>query len=52
VRLIQEGEEQWQMQTFDSALFKMYQSGEITDQVALAFATSANDLKLRIQGLK
>lgn len=50
-RLIQEGEDQWEMQTFDSALYKMYKANKITDKVALAFATSANDLKLRIEGL-
>lgn len=50
-RLIHEGEDQWEMQTFDSALYKMYKANKITDKVALSFATSANDLKLRIEGL-
>ena len=50
-RLIAEGEEQWNMQSFDSHLFKLYKAGKITDRVALAFATSANDLKLKMQGM-
>lgn len=50
-RLIVEGEEQWNMQSFDSHLFKLYKEGLITDRVALAFATSANDLKLKMQGM-
>lgn len=50
-RLIDEGEEQWGMQSFDSHLFKLYKSGKISDRIALAYATSANDLKLKIEGL-
>ena len=51
VKLIEEGIEQYGMQTFDHALFMLYKQEKITEQVALAFATSAKDLKLRIQGM-
>jgi twitching motility protein PilT len=51
VRLIHEGEDQWGMQTFDAALYKLFKAEDITEKVALAFATSPNDLKLRIEGM-
>ena len=50
-KLISEGYEQYGMQTFDQALFDLYKSGAITPEIALAYATSAKDLKLKIQGL-
>jgi|TARA_R110001583_G_scaffold24486_4_gene89414 twitching motility protein PilU len=37
------------MQTFDQALYDLYQSGEITYQDAIAHADSANDLRLLIK---
>jgi twitching motility protein PilU len=37
------------MQTFDQALYKLYVSGEITYEDALAHADSANDLRLMIK---
>lgn len=37
------------MQTFDQALFDLYKAGEITYQDALAYADSANDLRLMIK---
>jgi twitching motility protein PilU len=37
------------MQTFDSALFKLYNEGEITLEEALSNADSRNNLRLRIQ---
>jgi twitching motility protein PilU len=37
------------MQTFDQALFVLYQAGEVTYDVALASADSANDLRLMIK---
>ncbi len=37
------------MQTFDQALFHLYDSGEITYEDALAHADSANDLRLMIK---
>ncbi len=37
------------MQTFDQALYELYDSGEITYEDALAHADSANDLRLMIK---
>ena len=37
------------MQTFDQALFDLYESGEITYEDALKHADSANDLRLMIK---
>ena len=37
------------MQTFDQALFNLYQEGQITHEAALASADSANDLRLLIK---
>ncbi|MCH7959750.1 MAG: type IV pilus twitching motility protein PilT [Candidatus Hydrogenedentes bacterium] len=51
-KLIEEGYEQYHMQTFDQALFDLYKLQKITPEVALQFASSAKDLKLRIQGLR
>lgn len=51
-KLIQEGYDQYGMQTFDQALFDLYEKDKITARVALAYASSAKDLKLRIQGMR
>lgn len=48
---IEDGRDQWGMQTFDQALFDLWKSGKITAEVALQNATSAKDLKLRMQGM-
>ena len=37
------------MQTFDQALYELYDAGEITYEDALAYADSPNDLRLRIK---
>src|SRR5690554_5520766 len=37
------------MQTFDQALYDLYSQGEITYEDALAYADSANDLRLLIK---
>ncbi len=37
------------MQTFDQALYELYDAGEITYEDALAHADSANDLRLLIK---
>lgn len=50
-RLIEEGYEQYGMQTFDQALFDHHENETISTDVALANATSPKDLKLRFQGL-
>lgn len=52
VKLIEDGRDQYGMQTFDQALFDLYQAGVITPETALVNATSPRDLKLRIQGLR
>lgn len=51
VALIQEGYSQYGMQTFDQALYDLYQEGKISEEIALRFATSPKDLKLRLQGM-
>lgn len=51
VSLIEEGANQYGMQTFDQALHQLWADGKITEQIALHFATSPRDLKLRLQGL-
>lgn len=50
-KLIEEGKDQWGMQTFDQALFDLWKAGTITAEVALQNASSAKDLKLRMQGM-
>ena len=52
VKLIEEGYDQYRMQTFDQALFDLYKSEKITPEIALLNATSPKDLKLRLQGLR
>jgi len=52
VKLIEEGYDQWGMQSFDQSLYDLYKTGKISVETALQFATSAKDLKLRIQGLR
>ncbi|GAA5177686.1 MULTISPECIES: PilT/PilU family type 4a pilus ATPase [Halomonadaceae] len=37
------------MQTFDQALFELYQRGDISQEVALVHADSANDLRMMIK---
>lgn len=51
VALIEEGKDQWGMQTFDQALFDKWKAQEITPEIALQFASSAKDLKLKMQGM-
>ncbi len=51
VNLIEEGKDQWGMQTFDQALYDLWKEKKVTAEVALTFATSAKDLKLRMQGM-
>jgi twitching motility protein PilT len=51
VALIEEGQTQWGMQTFDQALYDLWKAETISPETALQFATSAKDLKLRMQGM-
>ena len=39
------------MQTFDQSLYDLQEKGVITPETALAYADSANDLRLRLRGL-
>ncbi len=50
--LIEEGADQWGMQTFDQHLYSLYQAGVITDKVAILNASKPRDVKLRIDGLR
>jgi twitching motility protein PilT len=51
-KLIEEGQDQYGMQTFDQALFNLYAAEKISAETALQNATSPRDLKLRLQGLR
>jgi twitching motility protein PilT len=51
-KLLEEGYDQYQMQTFDQALYDLHESDVITTEVALTNASSPKDLKLRLQGLR
>lgn len=51
VKLIEEGGDQYGMQTFDHALYTKWKNKEISAETALLNATSPKDLKLRMQGL-
>jgi twitching motility protein PilU len=39
------------MQTFDMHLYDLVRAGTITEEIALQYADSANDLKLRLRGI-
>jgi len=52
VKLIEEGYDQYFMQTFDQALYDLHKDGRISAETALENATSAKDLKLRFQGMR
>ncbi|MBW7863839.1 MAG: PilT/PilU family type 4a pilus ATPase [Candidatus Hydrogenedens sp.] len=49
--IIEESRDQWGMQSFDQALHILWTKGVITAEVALQNATSAKDLRLRMQGM-
>jgi twitching motility protein PilT len=46
-----DGKEIYGTQTFDQALLDLIQKGEITNEVALEYATNPADLKLKMQGV-
>ncbi|MDD4854661.1 MAG: PilT/PilU family type 4a pilus ATPase [Sulfuricurvum sp.] len=48
---IAEGKELYKSQTFDQGILDLYLAGTITREDALAYATSASDLKLRMEGM-
>ncbi|MDZ4858218.1 MAG: PilT/PilU family type 4a pilus ATPase [Candidatus Hydrogenedentes bacterium] len=51
-KLIEEGQEQYGMQTFDQALYALWKEGRVSPEMALTNATSPRDLKLRMQGMR
>ena len=46
-----EGKEIYGTQTFDQALLDLLRKGEITDKIALDYATNPADMKLKMQGV-
>ncbi len=52
VKLIEDGYDQYGMQSFDQGLYDLYKAGTITAEVAMQYATSPKDLALRIQGMR
>lgn len=48
---IAEGKELYKSQTFDQGILDLYVAGTISREDALAFATSASDLRLHMEGL-
>ncbi len=46
-----EGKEIYGTQTFDQALLDILRRGEITEKVALEYATNPSDMKLKMQGV-
>jgi len=46
-----EGRAQYGMQTFDQSLLNLYEHGLITEEVAIAAATTPNDLRLQMRGI-
>ena len=51
VDTIADGKEIYGSQTFDQAILDLYKAGKITQEKAFENATSASDLKLRMEGL-
>jgi twitching motility protein PilU len=49
IKEIMEKSENIGMQTFDSAVFKLWQEGRITEEEALKNADSANNVRLKIK---
>ncbi len=48
---IAQGTSQYGMQTFDQSIFGLYQSGLVTLEEALRWATNVDEFKLRVQGI-
>jgi twitching motility protein PilT len=49
---IQEGHNQYGMQTFDQSLMKLYKDGLITYEAALGNSTSPDEFVLRVKGIE
>ena len=52
VKLIEEGKDQYGMQTFDQSLYDLWKAKKISTETALLYASSSKDLQLRMQGVK
>lgn len=50
-KLIEEGKDQYGMQTFDQSLYELWKAQRISTETALQYASSPKDLQLRMQGL-
>jgi twitching motility protein PilT len=50
--LIASGTSQYGMQTFDQSLYHLYSQGLITLDEACLWASSAEDLRLRVSGIR
>ncbi len=48
---MESGRSQYKMQTFDQSIFNHYKAGLISKEDALKYATSPEDLRLKIQGI-
>jgi twitching motility protein PilT len=51
ISLMEEGRETYGMQTFDRHLYELWEGEEISEEIALEYASSPKDLSLRIRGL-
>ena len=51
-KLMMEGRESYGMQTFDQHLYELWEGEEISEEIALQYATSPKDLTLRFRGLR
>lgn len=49
--VIADGAAQYGMQTFDQSLLELFQRGLLSEEIAIAAATSPNDLKLAMRGI-
>ena len=49
--LIEEGRDTYGMQTFDQHLYELWEAEEISEEIALQFASSPKDLSLKLRGL-
>ena len=48
---VEAGKEHYGSQSFDQAIFDLYEEGVVTKEAAMEYATSASDLELKISGL-
>ncbi|MBA1437976.1 MAG: type IV pilus twitching motility protein PilT [Epsilonproteobacteria bacterium] len=48
---IEAGKDHYGSQSFDQAIYELYNEGVVTKEVAMEYATSASDLELRISGI-